>query len=51
MPNSLGDEVLNVVMIDPLYARVMVEVPITDGSGRTMEYINVWYDADKVEAA
>jgi hypothetical protein len=51
VPNSLGDEVLNVVMVDSYFGRVMVEVPIADGSGRIMEHIHVWYDADEVEAA
>lgn len=51
LPHILGDEVLDVVMINSHYGRVMVEIPIADGSDRVVEYINVWYDADEVEAA
>ncbi len=51
LPHLFGDEVLNVVMVNSRYGRVMVEIPIADGSGRVVEYVNVWYDADKVEAA
>jgi hypothetical protein len=50
VPGVLGDEVLDVVMVDSRIGRVMVEVPIADGSDRIREYITVWYDADEVEA-
>lgn len=49
VPRVFGDEVLNVVMVNSRYGQVMVEIPIADGSGRVVEYINKWYDAEDVE--
>jgi hypothetical protein len=50
VPHLFGDEVLNVVMINSRYGRVMVEIPLADGSGRVVEYVNKWFDAEYVEA-
>jgi hypothetical protein len=50
VPHLFGGEALNVVMVNARYGRVMVEIPIADGSGRVVEYIDKWYDAEYVEA-
>ena len=49
IPDVFGDEVLDVVMVNANYGRVMVEIPNTDGTGRIVEYFTRWYDADRVE--
>jgi hypothetical protein len=50
VPSIFGDEVLTVLMVDTAYGRVLIEVPIEDGSGRVVEYIEKWVDLDVIES-
>jgi hypothetical protein len=49
VPYIFGHEVLRYVRTNTRGDRVMVEVPIEDGAGRVVEYIEKWVAAEDVE--